>query len=136
MLLNGKEVNNLIINGEKFSKNGGEIKIVNHQVLKLDSKMNGNVCILSDTSHDLSAYINKRVMVFYTFKLNNIDGSMATATEPFTFTGQDTVATVTNDGDVWIYYYSYEHELTINCQSQWSWNPKPYGGGLILELAE
>lgn len=135
MLLNGKEINNLIIQGEKFSKSSGEIKFINYQVLKLDSKVNGQACTLVDASLNLSAYFNKRVMLFYSFELNDINDSVVTATEPFKFTGQDKVATATNNGNVLVYYSIY-NALSIHCLSPWQWTPKPHGSGLILELEQ
>lgn len=139
MLLNGKEVNNLIINGEKFSKNGGKLNVVNYQALVFNAKANGNIVLLSDTYHDLSAFLNKQVILFYSFRYD-VNGSKGaiTVTKPFRFTTDSiTVSSVTGDGDVWVTYYSYNHELTVNCQSQWSHTPSMQVGlGILLEIKQ
>lgn len=141
MLLNGKEINNLIIDGEKFSKNGGKLNVVNHQALTFRAKPNGNIVLLSDTDNDLSAYLNKQIILFYAFQFLYNDSSQAgyaAVTESFKFTGYDTVPSVTNDGDILVTYYSYSHELTVNCQSQWAYTQKitSLGIGMFLEIAE
>lgn len=136
MLLNGKKVNNLIIDGETFSKHMA-IKLTNYCSLSFYQKLNGNVPILFNKNINISKYLNKKVIFFYTFT-RVVNGSVigaVSATDFFRFTGHNTVSSITNDGDILI-DYTEGLGLSINCPKQWPITNRENALGLILEVVE
>lgn len=140
MKINGNDVNHLILGGQVFSAGNSGFKLTNHQNLGFGQRKNGNVYILTDNRdiNNFSKYLNKKIIIFYTFTIGPggiVANCCITVTEPFIFTGNDTVQTVTNDGEVYINYYPGK-ELTVNCPSQWQFTDKENACGTLLEVVD
>ena len=140
MKVNNNDINHLIWHGNVFTEGTSNLMVSNYMTMNLFNTINGADYVLYDNVHDFTKFNNKKIIIFYTFihNMNKDKGTYnmtSTVTDPFKFTGHDTVQTCTGDGQIKVDYFN-GSDLTINCATQSNISDKKYMVGIVLEVTD
>lgn len=140
MKVNNNDINHLIWHGNVFTEGTSNLILSNYLTMNLISTKLGDDYVLFDKKNNYQKFIDKKIIIFYTYihnenKDTGIYSITSTVTDPFKYTGHDTVQTCTDDGQIKIDYFN-GSGLTIDCANQSNISDKKYMAGIVLEIID